>query len=366
MNVWFHPFLFASLLWLGACSRGEAPTQALRPVIVMSVGQASQGVPKVFPGEVRARYEVDLAFRVGGKILSREVKLGDAVRKGQVLARLDPADLALVSQAAAAQLTAAEAELALARAEYERAQKLVAQNFLSASVLDTRRSQFEAASAKLEQARASRATAQNQLGYATLMADRDGVVTALPVEAGQVVAAGQLVVRLADPAMREVLVWIPESRVQGLKLGRAAIVRTDVAPARTYHGKLRELAASADATTRTYAARIAVEDADATLGLGSSAGAGFIDEIDARGIELPLAAVVRDGTDRARVWIVNNDKRVESRTVVVASWGDRTARIASGLVPGERVVTVGAHALGPGDRVNPVEQGAPVTLDIAR
>lgn len=366
MNVRFCLFGFLPLAWLGACGRVEAPPQAPRPAIVMTVGQAAQGVPKVFPGEVRSRYELDLAFRIGGKILSREVKLGDPVRKGQVLARLDPADVALAGQSAAAQLAAAEAELALARSEYERAQALVAQKFLSASVLDARRSQFEAATAKVAQARAGRDSARNQLSYATLVADRDGVVTALPVEAGQVVAAGQLVVRLADPAAREVLVWIPESRVQALRLGQAAIVRSDAAPGRTYRGSLRELAASADPATRTYAARVAVADPDPALGLGSSAGAGFFAEDAAKDVELPLAAVLRDPSGQARVWVVDRDNRVQSRAVAVASWQDRSARIGSGLAAGERVVTVGAHALGAGEQVNPVERQAPVMLDIAR
>lgn len=358
--------LFSLAVLATACSKAPPAPPAPRPAIVVTVADGATATPFLYPGEVRSQHEVDLAFRVGGKITERRVNPGDIVRKGQVLARLDPADVALAQKSAAAQLAAAEADLALARAEFERAKTLVAQKFQSASTLDTRRTQFEAAEARVTQARAARSQSDNQLAYATLTATLDGVVTAAPVEAGQVVAAGQLAIRVADPASREVLIWIPEGRTASLKLGQPALVRAWSAPDTLYHGNLRELAASADTATRTYAARISVKDADAALSLGASAGAGFVPSASGPGIEIPLAAVMRGEGAQAKVWVVDKDQRVQPRAVMVAAWRDERAVIASGLAAGERVVTVGAHALTAGELVQPVEQGTPVVLDVTR
>lgn len=357
-------FLLACLL--AACKPAVETAPALRPVLVSTVSAGAGATPFLYPGEVRSRYEVDLAFRVGGKLIERRVNPGDRVRKGQVLARLDPADLALAQTSAAAQLAAAEADLALARTELERAKALQAQKFVSASVVDSRRTQFEAAEARVAQARAARHQSDNQLGYAELSASRDGVVTAAPVEAGQVVAAGQMAFRIADPATREVLIWIPEGRNTGLQIGQPALVRAWSKPGKDYHGSLRELAASADATTRTYAARVSVQDADAALSLGASAGAGFLQTTAAGGVELPLAAVLRGEGNAARVWVVDADSRVQARAVTVSAWRDEHAVIGSGLAAGERVVSVGAHALVAGEKVKPLDERAPVVLDATR
>ncbi|MDQ7989800.1 MAG: efflux RND transporter periplasmic adaptor subunit [Candidatus Dactylopiibacterium sp.] len=353
-------------LLLAACGKETPQAERVRPAVVVTVGAGAMAGPTLYPGEVRSRYEADLAFRVGGKLVERRVNPGDRVRKGQLLARLDPTDVALSAQSAAAQLAAAQADLALARAEYERAQTLVEKKFLSASVLDARRSQFEAAQARVAQARASHGVSDNQLAYTRLTADRDGVVTALPVEVGQVVAAGQLVARLADPAEREVLIWIPEGRERTLQVGQPAMVRAWSAPGRNYRGVLREIAASADATTRTYAARIRIEDADAALGLGASAGAGFVADARPAGLTLPLGAVVRGEGDHAQVWVVGEDARVSARAITVVAWRDAEVIVGSGLATGERVVSVGAHALVAGEKVRPVEQGAPVVMDVRR
>lgn len=358
--------LFPLAALVAACSKAPPAAPAPRPAIVMTVAGGATAAPFLYPGEVRSQHEVDLAFRVGGKVIERRVNPGDAVRKGQVLARLDPADVALAQKSAAAQLAAAEADLALARSEFERAKVLVAQKFQSASTLDARRSQFDAAEARVAQARAARSQSDNQLAYATLTATLDGVVTAVPVEAGQVVAAGQLAVRVADPASREVLIWIPEGRTAGLKLGQPALVRAWSAPDTLYQGSLRELAASADTTTRTYAARIRVSDPDDALSLGASAGAGFVQAANGPGVEIPLAAVIRGEGAEAKVWVVDKAQRVQPRAVQIAAWRDERAVIASGLVTGERVVTVGAHALTAGELVQPVEQGTPVVLDVTR
>ncbi|MDP5238393.1 efflux RND transporter periplasmic adaptor subunit [Uliginosibacterium sp. 31-16] len=355
-----------SSLVLLACHKTEAPVAAPRPAVVMTVKDGADGNLLAYSGEVRSRYEADLGFRIGGKLIERQVNLGDTVRKGQVLARLDAQDVRLSASSAVAQVAAAQADLALAKAEYERAQNLFAQKFLSGSAVDSRRTQFEAAQAKLRQAQAQNSVSDNQVGYATLLAGRDGVVTSLPVEVGQVVTAGQLIVRIADPAQREVLTWIPESRARQFKPGQQALVQVWGDMSKTYPGVLREIAASADTSTRTYAARVSVPAADETLSLGATAAVGFVQPSAASAVRVPQAAVVRGGDDKAQVWIVGGDNVVQARQVEVESYRDEVVVLRSGLNIGERIVTVGAHTLSAGQKVNPVEQTAPVVLDAKR
>jgi membrane fusion protein, multidrug efflux system len=361
--------MIAACVALIACGCSK-PTQVQmppKPVVVVTVKDTSDAGSLTYSGEVRSRYEADLGFRIGGKVIERLVNLGDRVHKGQVLARLDPQDVRLSANAGAAQVAAAQADLTLAKTEYERARNLFAQNFVSASAVDTRRSQYDAALARLNQVQAQNTVSDNQVDYATLKAPRDGVVTSLPVEAGQVVAAGQAVVRLADPAQREVLTWIPEGRVSLLKPGQAALIQVWGAPGKTYNGVLREIAASADTTTRTYAVRVSVSDPDEHMGLGATATVGFAQPGVEGSIRIPLSAVVRaPGSQDAAVWIVAPDGTTQSRRVVISAYRDNNANVISGLRSGDKVVTAGAYALSPGLKVKPVEASAPVVLDIAR
>lgn len=358
--------LGACALALAACGKPETPPAGPRPAIVMTVQEGVEQGLRLYSGEVRARHEVDLGFRLGGKIAERPVNLGQRVVKGQLLARLDPQDARLSAESSAAQVAAAEADFKLAEAEFQRAQRLVEQKFLSASALDTRRTQLEAAQSRLRQARAQQGVSGNQLEYTRLTAGMDGVITAAPGEVGQVVAAGQSVLRLADPREIEILIWVPESRVGELKPGMPALVRPWNAQDKTLSGSLREVAASADPTTRTYAVRIAVAKPDGTLNLGATAAVGF-PQADARAVvTLPLPAVQRGADGATSVWVVAADGAVARRAIQVAAWGDQVVSVRSGLKPGERVVTVGAHTLSEGTTVRPVEQKAPVALDIQR
>lgn len=366
MNAKFMICLGVPLLWLSACSKTDTATPAPRPVVVLTIRDEVDLLEQTYSGEVRSRHEADLGFRVAGKVVERPVNLGDSVRRGQVLARLDPQDAHLSDTSALAQVEAARADLELARVEYGRAQKLFAQKFVSGSAVDTRRDQLSAAEARLRQAQAQQGVSGNQLAYTVLRADQDGVVTALPVEAGQVVSAGQLVARLADPAQREILTWIPESRVAHLQQGQTARVRMWGEPGRDYAGVLREIAASADTITRTYAVRVSVLRADPAVRLGATASVALAGSGQAPLIRIPLGAVVQGINHAAQVWVVGKDGAIEARPVVIDAYHDDMVGIRSGLRAGERVVTVGAHVLKAGMSVRPVEQQAPVALDVAR
>lgn len=365
MKARFAVLLPLALLALAACSPPPAATPAPRAVLVRSLGEAgATASTQVYTGEVRARYESALAFRIGGKLIERKVDVGSVVRRGQLLARLDAQDAELGAAAAAAQVAAAEADAALARSELERAVGLRAQNFISASALDSRRTAAEAAAARLRQARAQAASARNQSEYTELLADSDGVVTALDAEVGQVLAAGQAVVKVARPGDREVRIHVPENRVREFAPGMPAAVRLWSAPEQPYAGVVREVAPMADAATRTFALRVSVPAADAGLQLGATASVAFTAATDGTTV-LPAAAVSRDG-ERPVVWLVGDDGTVRPQPIEVISYREDGVVARASLAAGARLVVAGVHKLVAGEKVRTVEEGAPVALDVRR
>lgn len=360
------PALYALplLLLLSACSPPPAAAPITRAVLVRTVGKdVGAPVMQVYTGEIRARFESDLAFRLGGKLIERKVDAGARVSRGQVLARLDPQDARLAASAATAQVAAAEADAALARAELARTETLLAKNFISASALDTRRTAMQAAAARLRQARAQAATAGNQTAYTELAADNDGIVTAVMAEAGQVVAAGQTVLRLARPGDREVLVHVPESRVQQLAPGAPAAVRLWLAPEQSRAGVVREVSPAADRATRTYAVRVSIADGD-DLPLGATASIALGSVAPQQSV-LPLNAVTRHN-GQASVWLVDDAGAVAPHTVEIVAFREDGAVLRGTLAPGTRVVVAGVHQLVAGETVRPIEEGSAPALDVKR
>ena len=345
--------LVCVVLALGACSKSEAPPPPLTRVLVQPAAPSDAGIT-VYTGEIRTRHEVDLAFRVGGKIVARLVDSGMKVKAGQPLARLDPADLQLARQAAQAQVAAAESELTTASAERARYADLLAKRFVSQAAYDVRENTFRSAQARLEQARAQAQISGNQASYGTLVAERDGVITAVLADAGQVVSAGQAVFRVARPEELEVALAIPESRLAELKAAKQINVGLWAEPALALPGKVREVAAAADPTTRTYAARIAIGNPPPAVQLGMTArvtlGTGA-----APAITVPLTAVVDSGQG-PRVWVVN-DGKATTRPVSVATFREDGAVLADGLQAGEMVILTGQRRLVEGQAV----QASPAT-----
>ena len=347
MKYWW---LFAIPL-LAACGEKLPPPDAVssgpRLVKALKVGAGGTAHEQRYSGEVRARIESTLGFRVGGKLAERLVDAGARVQAGQPLARLDPAD---------AQLTVAQAEAnrALAAAELQRSRELKAQNFISQAALDARDTTAKAAAAQAQ-------LAKNQAAYTTLVADAAGVIAAVLAEPGQVVTAGQGVFRIARDGEREVAVNIPESRLAGLNIGAAATVTLWAgqhdAGGKAYRGRLRELAPAADPATRTFAARIAILDADAdgSVRLGMTASVSFAQGGDEK-IVVPLAALLQQG-EQATVWVIGADATVSPRVVVVERYADSGAVLKSGLQPGEQIVAAGAFKLVAGEKVRIAEAG---------
>ncbi|HQR03855.1 MAG: efflux RND transporter periplasmic adaptor subunit [Proteobacteria bacterium] len=343
MNLRLLP-LFGAILILSACGRNEGPApDPVRPALVQKVMAGSGAGLNVFSGEVRARHEADLGFRIGGKVIRREVDVGATVQAGQALAQLDPADALLEARRADAQRTLSEADL-------RRYRDLHNKGFFSAAALEAKETTFKAADAQAGLAR-------NAASYATLRADKAGIITAVSAEPGQVVAAGQPVVRLARDDEREVQISIPESREGELRHARTFAVRLWSAPDKTYTGRLRELAPAADAATRTFTARIAVPDADAGLRLGMTATVAISDSAD-RGVVVPLSAILGQG-EQATVWVLDpRQNTVSSRPVRITRYSETGAQVTAGLKEGETVVVAGVHKLLAGQKVKPVFTGS--------
>ncbi|NLW97901.1 MAG: efflux RND transporter periplasmic adaptor subunit, partial [Xanthomonadaceae bacterium] len=251
----FGPLLFAvaSFGLLAACGGHDAAPPGPRPVLVERAGAADGASVASYPGEVRAREESPLAFRIGGNLVRRHVDAGEAVKRGQLLAELDPGDQRLAVQAAQAQLSAASAELERVRADRERYAALVRDQLVSQSAMDAQEAAWKAAEERVRAARAELEVARNQAGYSQLLAPRDGVIASRQAEAGQVLAAGQTVFTLAADSGREVAIALPESRVGDVAIGQQAEVELWSAPGRRLRGSVREIAAAADPQARTYA-----------------------------------------------------------------------------------------------------------------
>lgn len=352
--------LVGAALALSACSRPAPTEEPIRAVKVMTVGADSMRSGSEYAGEVRARVESRLGFRVGGKMVRRQAEAGQRVRAGDVLAQLDPQDYQLAAQAARAQVSAAQTNRDLAAADYKRYKELRDRNFISGAELERREANLKAAQAQLDQAQAQGAAQGNQAAYTTLVADVSGVVTAVEAEPGQVVAAGTPVVRIAQDGPRDVVFSVPEDKVARVTVGSGVAVRA-WATHGVVQGSVREVAASADPVTRTFVVKVALP-ADSALALGSTVTA-VPQALDRSGdavVKLPTSALRQDGQTSA-VWVLEPaSMTVKLQPVVIATADGNEAVVSSGLQPGMQVVTAGVHVLSPGQKVSIYKPKQPV------
>lgn len=339
----------SSLALLAACSKPVEKAEEIRPVRAIQLAAGNVDVAAEFSGEVRARIESRLGFRVGGKIIARKVDVGAIVKRGQVLMQLDPQDMQLAQAQANAGLKAAESNRDLARAELKRYQDLREKNFVSQAVLDSKETAFKAAQASYEQALAAFRNQSNQAGYTTLVSDVDGVVTGVDAEVGQVVAPGTPVVRVARTGEKEIVIGIPEDKVDVLRRMTDVRVRTWARPDEIIPGKLRELSPVADPATRTYTAKIAIPNAPDHVKLGMTAYVAFSTKSQNAMITLPLTALFQDKSATA-VWVVENGA-VKAVPVQVAGSSGNEIVVAAGISPGQTIVTAGVNLLKPGQKV---------------
>jgi RND family efflux transporter MFP subunit len=344
--------LVASLV-LVACSKEPATTEPVRAVRTLTVSQLSGATMRDYAGEVHARIESRLAFRVGGKVTQRPVNLGDRVKNGQALAAVDPADLRYGQDAARAGLAAAKINYEQTATDYKRYQDLHAQGFISAAELERRNSGLEAAKAQFDQARAQSGMQTNQAAYATLAADAPGVITAVFADVGAVVGAGTPVVSLAHDGPRDVVFAVPEDQLPIFRKlqGKAGGVSVTLWGGNTtIPATVREVAAAADPASRTFQVKADVPAGSAELGQTATI---HVELAPADGkLRLPLQAVA--GHDnQSYVWVLDKStmKVREQPVVVLRPEGDSVV-LDGGLKAGDTVVTAGAHTLNPGQQVS--------------
>ena len=342
---------------LAGCSKPAPQAEPVRSVKVITIASSSYGFSHEYAGDVRARLETRVGFRVGGKIIRRQAEIGQQVLPGQVLAQLDPQDLRLAADAGRAQVAAATTNRDLAAAEFRRYKELRDQNFISNAELERREATLKALDAQVSQARAQLAAQGNQTSYATLQADVAGIVTAVEAEPGQVVAAGTPVVRIAANGPRDVVFSVPEDRVGSIKPGRPVALRAWSQGNAALTGTVREVAASSDPVTRTFAVKVAIQPdpAAAPLPLGATVYAQLATDnglnTGAAVIKLPTSALRQVG-NTTTVWVLNPEgMTVQPQTIQIATADGNEVVVASGLKPGMQVVSAGVHVLSPGQKV---------------
>jgi len=344
--------LFAALA-LAGCGHGSLAVKPAKPVIALKLSPTDTTARDEYSGDVHARYESALGFRVPGKILSRNVNLGDSVKAGQLLARLDSADAALNKDAAEAALTAARSSFETAQRELARYAALVKTGAVSRSAFEHQQDLFTTAQANYSQAQRAFELRGNQLAYTELRADHDGVVTSVDAEAGQVVQEGQTVMSLAWSSGREVYIDVPENHIADFNTAKDIGVTLWGASAKRYLGTVREKSASADPATRTFLVKIAIRDPGPEVKLGMTAAVAVSDAVDPEELLLPLSALYHKDTETA-AWVVDpKTSELKLKPVQVLRYTEAGVVIGAGLAPGDTVVLKGVNELYESEPVAP-------------
>ncbi len=351
------PLAVAALAALTACSEQRVATEEVRPVRTLTVSPRSTSGVAEFAGEVRPRIETRAGFQVAGRITQRLVEVGQAVKQGQTLATVDPQDYRLAAEASEAARTSAQVDRDQQRADYKRFEDLQAKGFISQAELDRRKAGLDAAEARYAQTVANARVSGNQTAYAVLRAPHDAVVTAIDAEVGQVVSAGQSVVRLAQTGEKEVVIGIPEQQLALLKDATDISVRLWAGGA-PIKGKVREVSPLADSATRTFPARITLVDPPPTVALGMTGTVAFAVPLPQPVITLPLQALVVEG-GATHAWRFDPGSNSVHRTRVrVGNVAGNEVVVAEGLKAGDMIVTAGAHQLKDGQKVKLLSDSA--------
>lgn len=334
---------------LAGCARTEPVKEEAPLVRTQKMQLNGNGQSSGYPGEVRGRYETQLAFQVSGKISKRNVELGSVVNAGDVLMEIDAKDIQQTVNITSAQMASAESQLNLAQSNLERYRKLFEQGAVSRAQLDQYENAYEVAAAAVRQTAAQYTQGANQLGYSALVADSTGVIAAVNAEAGQVVSAGQIVLTLVKDGEREIEISIPENRIEDLRNAQQIRVTFWALPDVTVEGKVREISPVADKITRTYKARISLQNPPAGVNLGMTANVAIASAGSRQAVYIPIAAIYQTG-DTPGVWVVANET-VSLRPVKVGAFGDGQIQVLEGLQDGDVIVTAGVQKLREGQKV---------------
>jgi membrane fusion protein, multidrug efflux system len=346
--------MMTTVVMLSACHRAEPEKPAIRPAIVAQPS-AADALFNSYAGEVTARFQPELSFRVAGKIIKRSANVGNTVKQGQILAQLDPQDAALQLNTAKAQFASATSAERSAKLELERYKLLLAPNAVSRSQYDQIENQYAAAEASLAQAKSQLNLANNQIEYTTLRAPQSGKITQQHIETGQVVAAGQVAFTMATQGDREVLIGIPEQDQSRLQVGQPVVVTIWSQPSVKFAAHVREISPAADAS-RTFAARIAFDTFNPSINIGQSARVFTRDMASKASLSVPLSAVSADQGE-AYVWTVDSQtSQIKKAPVIIESYGLKTATISKGLQPTDWIVIAGVQLVREGQKIKAVDR----------
>jgi RND family efflux transporter MFP subunit len=340
----------ALVLVLMACHKVEkAATNVIRPVRTVTVELQEEGERVSLTGEIQPRYQADIGFRVNGKILQRPVDVGTQVKTGDLLARLDPQQYRQDLEVAKADVAAADAELTRSRNQEYRQRELLKNGFTTQVQYDLALKTFKTAEAQLDAARAKLIQASENLGYTELKADYDGVITAIGADAGQVVSAGQMVVRLARPGEREAVFNVAEGTFKSPPKDPNVEVDLVSNPEIRTAGRVRYVSPQADPQTRTYTVRVSLPDAPPQMRLGANV-IGSVTLDQDRSATIPGSALFqKDG--KPAVWLVQKGNTVQLKPVTVQRYQGDSVVVADGIAQGDVVVTAGVQKLLPGQKV---------------
>lgn len=337
-------------LW--GCSKDTTEPESV-PLVMVSQPNTTHLEQKSYAGEVQARQQTALSFRVGGQVTERLVDVGDQVKVGQVLARLDVQDAQLQLNAAKAQLESAQAAEKNAQDELKRFKQLLPSNAVSRSQYDSVENQYKAALSSLKQAQANYNVTQNQTSYNQLIANKNGVITERNIEIGQVISAGQPAFQLAISGDREVVIGVPEQAIAQIKVGQDALVTLWSKPDERFAAYVREISPAAD-QSRTFSVKVALREGQNTIQLGQSARV-FFSSTESNVLSVPLASVSAAGKN-AYVWVVNTDNSIRKVPVSVGEYGRDSVTIRSGLQPKDYVVVGGVHLLREKQKIQPISR----------
>lgn len=348
---------------LAACHKAVPVAEAPRDVVVLPVQANTRGQTLSLPADVQARFVTPLSFRVAGQVLERRVHLGDIVHKGEIVARLDPADAQRNVASTEADLVSARQHLDTANKQLQRDTVQARENLISALQLEQTQDAYAAALSQAKDARQRAGLAANQLGYTQLQAEHDGVISAEQANTGEVLTAGQPVFSLAWAGAVDVTTDVAETEVDRIRLGEPATITLAALPGRLLHGTVREVSPAADPQSRTFHVKVTLDTQDPALRLGMTGEISIAraDAVTSDGtknsaasVRIPATALFHQGNQPA-VWVVRpSDSHLELRPVTVSEYGERSVTLAGGIVAGETIVVQGVHTLTAGETVKAI------------
>ena len=344
--------MIISYVTLWGCSK-EQPTVEQIPFVMVQQPATSLIDQKSYAGDVQAKQQTALAFRVGGQIVERYVDTGDRVKIGQVLAKLDVKDAQLQLNSARAQLESAQSAAKVAVDEFKRFQQLLPINAVSRSQYDTVKNQYDSANAALKQAQSNYDVSANQTGYNQLVANKNGVITERNIEIGQVISAGQPAYQVAIDGDREVVIGVPEQAISSIKVGQDAWITLWSKPNDKFAAYVREISPAAD-QSRTFSVKVALKEGQSAIQLGQSARVFFSQNIQ-NILSVPLSSVSAT-ENQAYVWVVNPNQTVHKVNVTLGAYGRDSVPVISGLQTGQWVVVGGVHLLREKQKIKPVDR----------